>query len=86
MRLKPQRLWTWDEKNVKNGQIMSDDPPSSVPSFVEKVENKPWLFLEDVYSVFTFEPEHNLHSGTSELLEAVMLQVLDPGAHVIEKE
>lgn len=48
---------------------MSQLPLPSFPLFLDIVKDAPGLFLDYMYSAFTFEPMHNLHLGLSKLLE-----------------
>lgn len=54
---------------LKAGWKVSPLSPSSSPALLERVNDVPGLFPDDVYSAFTFKPMHNLLIGVLEMLK-----------------
>lgn len=57
------------EEMLEVGQTFSVLPPLPVPTFLEIVKAVPKLFLEDIYSLFTFDPMQNLHLCRTETVK-----------------
>lgn len=58
------------------GCLLSAKSLAEWPSSLEELCGSGGLVVEDLYSMFTFEPLHNLHLGVSRLLKTCLVQYL----------
>lgn len=75
VRLLSRKLKRWKKHHVSAGcikvpravQVLHQSSLSSVPFFLDNNSYLQYLFSKDVFSRFTFEPQHNFHLGISKL-------------------
>lgn len=60
------------EEMLKTWCVLDELSPASVPSSLDRLDDAPKLFFEDVHPACTFEPQYNLHLTISKTLKSVL--------------